>query len=290
MHPEHRHGERADIDVITGAQSPPVDEIRDGPCGGAPVGSGRSSGVEEAQTQQGSDEIGPWSTVEQLVRTLRVPAADSATLVSQIVGEAVRIVPAAREAGLIVTDPDRNLNTVFASGPAPRELDDLQIRLGTGPCLTAARKQIVVRMHDVAADTRWPEFCRAAQQCAVGSMLCVPLFVDDQMLGTLSFYGGKPDAFRNGAEPAARVLATLAAVALADSSHRERIERALGNRDLIGQAKGIIMCRYGVHADEAFEVLRRRSQRTNRKLLAVAEQVVETGMIDGVDVSGAGKR
>ncbi len=60
------------------------------------------------------------------------------------------------------------------------------------------------------------------------------------------------------------------------------------NRDLIGQAKGIIMCRYGVHADEAFEVLRRRSQRTNCKLLAVAEQVVETGMIDGVDAAGAG--
>jgi GAF domain-containing protein len=246
--------------------------------------------VDEAQTRQDSDEIGPWSTVEQLVRTLRVPAADAASLLSQIVGEAVRIVPAAREAGLIVTDPDRNLNKVFASGPAPRALDDLQIRLGTGPCLTAARKQIVVRMHDISADTRWPEFCRAAQQCAVGSMLCVPLFVDDQMLGTLSFYGAKADAFRTGAEPAARVLATLAAVALAHSFHRARMERALGNRDLIGQAKGIIMCRYGVHADEAFEVLRRRSQRTNRKLLAVAEQVVETGMIDGVDAAGAGGR
>jgi len=244
--------------------------------------------VDTAQAHQDSDEIGPWSPVEQLVRTLRAPAADAPSLVSQIVGEAVRIVPAAREAGLIVTDPDHNLNTVFASGPAPRELDDLQIRLGTGPCLTAARKQIVVRMHNIAADTRWPEFCRVAQQCAVGSMLCVPLFVDDQMLGTLSFYGAKPDAFRNGAEPAARVLATLAAVALADTFHRERLERALGNRDLIGQAKGIIMCRYGVPADEAFEVLRRRSQHTNRKLLAVAEQVVETGMIDGVDGARAG--
>ena len=246
--------------------------------------------MEETPVQLDVEALGPWSTVEQLVRTLRVPPADAANLVSQIVGEAVRMVPAARDAGLIVTDPDRSLNTVFASGSVPRVLDDLQIRLGTGPCLTAARKQIVVRMHDISADTRWPEFCRAAQQCAVGSMLCVPLFVDDQMLGTLSFYGAEPGAFRNGAEPAARVLATLAAVALADSFHRERIERALGNRDLIGQAKGIIMCRYGVHADEAFEVLRRRSQHTNCKLLAVAEQVVETGMIDGVDVSGAGGR
>ncbi len=230
----------------------------------------------------GADEVGAWSTVEQLVRTLRVPAADAASLVSQIVGEAVRIVPAAREAGLIVTDPDHNLNTVFASGPSPRELDDLQIRLGTGPCLTAARKQLVVRMHDIAADTRWSDFRRAAKECHVGSMLCVPLFIDDRLLGTLSFYGEHPDVFRDGAEPIARLLATLSAVALADSFQRERMERALRNRDVIGQAKGILMSSHGVAADTAFEMLRTHSQRTNCKLIAVAEGVVETGMLDGV--------
>ena len=234
----------------------------------------------------GSGRGRPWSTVEQLVRTLRVPAADAASLVSQIVGEAVRIVPAAREAGLIVTDPDHNLNTVFASGPSPRELDDLQIRLGTGPCLTAARKQLVVRMHDIAADTRWPEFCRVAQQCAVGSMLCVPLFVDDRMLGTLSFYGAKPDAFRNGAEPAARVLAARR------GRPRRRLppgaDRAGAGQpgpDRAGQGHHHVPLRGA--RDEAFEVLRRRSQHTNCKLLAVAEQVVETGMIDGVRPPGA---
>jgi AmiR/NasT family two-component response regulator len=73
------------------------------------------------------------------------------------------------------------------------------------------------------------------------------------------------------------MLATLSAVALAESFHRVRIERALGNRDLIGQAKGILMCRHGVLADAAFEMLRAHSQRTNTKLVAVAEQVVETG-------------
>jgi hypothetical protein len=111
-------------------------------------------------------------------------------------------------------------------------------------------------------------------------MLCVPLFVDDQMLGTLSFYGKRPDAFRVGAEPIARLLATLSAVALADSFQRARIERALRNRDLIGQAKGILMTRHGVPADVAFEMLRARSQHTNTKLVAVAEKVVETGMLD----------
>jgi len=228
------------------------------------------------------DEFGPWSTVEQLVRTLRLPAGDADDLVSRIVGEAVRLVPPARHAGVIVTDPDKNLRTVFASDVVPRQLDALQMQMGTGPCLTAARKQIVVRMHHIAADTRWPDFRSAAMECDVGSMLCVPLYIDDQLLGTLSFYGDQPDAFREGAEPIARLLATLSAVALADSFQRSRIERALRNRDLIGQAKGILMSRHGVPADAAFELLREHSQRTNCKLVAVAEMVVETGMLDGV--------
>ena len=228
------------------------------------------------------DELGPWSTVEQLVRTMRVQANDADDLVSRIVGEAVRLVPPARHAGVIVTDPDKNLRTVFASDLVPQQLDALQMQMGTGPCLTAARKQIVVRMHDVAADTRWAEFRRAARSCDVGSMLCVPLYIDDQLFGTLSLYGAQPDVFRDGAEPIARLLATVAAVALADSFQRERIERALRNRDLIGQAKGILMSRHGVPADAAFELLRAHSQRTNSKLVAVAEKVVETGMLDGV--------
>jgi GAF domain-containing protein len=235
------------------------------------------------------DELGPWSMVEQLVRTLRVPANDADDLVSRIVGEAVRLVPPARHAGVIVTDPDKNLRTVFASDPVPRQLDALQMQAGTGPCLTAARKQIVVRMHDITADTRWPEFCRAAESCDVGSMLCVPLFIDEQLLGTLSFYGAQPDVFRDDAEPMARLLATLAAVALADSFQRERIERALRNRDLIGQAKGILMSRYGLQADKAFEMLRVHSQRTNSKLVAVAEKVVETGLLGGVNPPAAGR-
>lgn len=227
------------------------------------------------------DELGPWSTVEQLVRTMRVQADDADDLVSRIVGEAVRLVPTARHAGVIVTDPDKNLRTVFASDVVPQQLDALQMQTGTGPCLTAARKQIVVRMHDIAADTRWAEFRSAARSCDVGSMLCVPLYIDQQLLGTLSLYGAQPDAFRDGAEPIARLLATVSAVALADSFQRERIERALRNRDLIGQAKGILMSRNGVSADAAFELLRAHSQRTNSKLVAVAEKVVETGMLDG---------
>ncbi len=236
--------------------------------------------MEDTQTLPATDDLGAWSTVEQLVRTLRMPGEGADELLARICAEAVRIVPAAREAGLIVVDPNGDLLTVCATGPVPRHLDELQTRLGTGPCLTAARKQITVRMHDVAADTRWAEYRAAALDCGVASMLCTPLFVDDERLGTLSLYGDRPDVFRDGAEPVARLIATVAAIALADSRHRARMERALRNRDLIGQAKGILMYRHGVGADAAFAMLRTRSQHTNSKLLAVAERVVETGSLD----------
>ena len=236
--------------------------------------------MKDMSTVADVDDLEAWSTVEQVVRTLRVPIGSAEELVSRICHEAARMVPEVRDVGVIVTDPDRNLLTVCASGPVPRQLDELQVETGTGPCLTAARKQIVVRMHDVAADTRWTEFCAAALDRGVASVLCVPLFVDDQKLGTLSLYGESPGAFRENVEPVARVLATLSAIALADSRHRERMDRALHNRDLIGQAKGILMARHGISADAAFDMLRTHSQRTNSKLLAVVERVVETGAPD----------
>ena len=168
--------------------------------------------MDQAQTQQDSDEIRPWSTVEQLVRTLRVPAADAPSLVSQIVGEAVRVVPAAREAGLILTDPDHNLNTVFASGPAPRELDDLQIRLGTGRASPrpASRSSCACTTSPPTPDGP----SSAAPRSSVPWAACSACRCSSTTrCSARSVYGAQPDVFRNQAEPAARVLATLAAVA-----------------------------------------------------------------------------
>jgi GAF domain-containing protein len=236
--------------------------------------------VSETRLIPDVDGAAPWATVEQLVRTLRTPVADTDALLSRICTITRQFVAAARDVGVIVTDPNCHLTTVCTTGPTPRQLDELQMEMRTGPCLTAARKQIVVRVHDLAADTRWPEFRTAALDRDVASMLCLPLAVDDQVLGTLSLYGDRPHIFRDTAEPVARMLAALSAAALAESHQRERMERALANRDLIGQAKGILMHRLGIRADEAFEMLRAHSQHTNSKLLTVAERVVETGSLE----------
>jgi hypothetical protein len=88
----------------------------------------------------------------------------------------------------------------------------------------------------------------------------------------------RPARHQDGAEPVARVLAVLAAITLSESRSRLHLERALQSRDLIGQAKGIIMHARRVTADDAFALLVRRSQETNTKLVEVAESVVTTGI------------
>jgi AmiR/NasT family two-component response regulator len=55
------------------------------------------------------------------------------------------------------------------------------------------------------------------------------------------------------------------------------LERAIASRDVIGQAKGILMERHRISADEAFERLKAASQHQNRKLAALAEELADTG-------------
>ena len=112
-------------------------------------------------------------------------------------------------------------------------------------------------------------------------MLCVPLWIDDRRLGTLSLYAGLPDAFTDSDRNVAVTLATLAAVALAETRQAEQLREALSNRDVIGTAKGILMERHKISDTEAFSRLAQLSQRRNVKLVAVARYLAETGALLG---------
>jgi hypothetical protein len=61
----------------------------------------------------------------------------------------------------------------------------------------------------------------------------------------------------------------------AASDQQHQFDRAVASRDLIGQAKGILMARWHLDADTAFELLRNASSRSHRKLVDVARAVVE---------------
>jgi GAF domain-containing protein len=215
------------------------------------------------------------TSFEVLARVLHVKEARLQPTLDAIVAAARALSPG-QEAGLIVLDAGK-LIPQSATGRAPHLLDLLQQKTGSGPCIEAARQQTVIRIDETQEDTRWPEFLAEAQRCGVRSQLCVPLWVDERCLGTLSLYGEKPSVFTRHDEHITTLFATLAALALAEAQRTEQLRAALANRDLIGQAKGILMGRSGVTADDAFKCLTEVSQVTNVKLLTVAQHLVETG-------------
>lgn len=62
----------------------------------------------------------------------------------------------------------------------------------------------------------------------------------------------------------------------------EHLTRALAGRDVIGQAKGIVMERCHVDAEQAWQVLVAISQRGNVKVRALAESIARTGSAPGL--------
>jgi GAF domain-containing protein len=222
-------------------------------------------------------------SLEILARALHVKNAELEPTLEAIVSTAVTMLNPARYAALTILSRGELIPRA-STGEPPLLLDRLQQKLGDGPCIHAAKHQSVFRIEDTCEDDRWPEFCAEAARLEVRSMLCVPLWIDERGLGALSLYADQAAAFGDPHERVAVLLATFAALALAEAQRADQMHDALGNRDIIGQAKGILMERHRIAADAAFGVLSRVSQAENMKLAEIARSFVETG--DLPDVPG----
>jgi GAF domain-containing protein len=188
------------------------------------------------------------------------------------------MVPGADEATITMVREDRHCYSAAATSALASDFDVLQDETGEGPCLDAIWQQETVRVNDLARDPRWPVLGPRAAERGVGSMLCLQLFVHRDTLGALDLLAHAPSAFTDESEHVGLLLASHAAIAAADAHHLENVTSALMNRDMIGQAKGILMERFKLTSDQAFAVLAKVSQDTNRKVSAVAEDLARTGM------------
>jgi transcriptional regulator with GAF, ATPase, and Fis domain len=206
--------------------------------------------------------------------------AGAPAVMELIVSAAARTIPGAEEATISLVQGRRRVASAAATSELARRFDDLQQETGQGPSVDAMYEQTTVRVDDLATDPRWPELARrATAELGVASMLCFQLFVHENDLGALNLLARRTAAFTDESERIGLLFASHAAIAVADARHVNHITTALGSRDLIGQAKGILMERYKITADMAFALLAKTSQDTNRKLHEVAELLTRTGTL-----------
>lgn len=198
----------------------------------------------------------------------------SGNTVRSIVKAAVDIVPGAKWAGISMVR-GHAVTPEAPSDPIVAKLDDLQTELGDGPCISALREHRTVEIPDVSAETRWPLFTRRATELGVHSLLSFQLFVQSQNLGALNLYSPKEHAFTEESRDVGLIFAQHAAIAMFGAEAEAQFQTALASRDVIGQAKGMIMERFGIDSSAAFNLLTRLSQETNTPLREVAQQVID---------------
>jgi GAF domain-containing protein len=192
--------------------------------------------------------------------------------------------PAAEMAGIsLMGDDGRPTTGIFTDNQAPG-IDASQYESGAGPCLDSWRTGKTIRINDMAsAAAAYPEFVRAAQDHGVQSSLSLPLVAGEEAVGALNLYARVVDGFSDDDESTGQVLASAAAIVLVNASAywqashlSEHLAEAMRSRAVIEQAKGILMARSPqLSADEAFDVLRRASQRENVKLRDIAQRIVD---------------
>jgi hypothetical protein len=216
--------------------------------------------------------------LSELARSLQREDSEDAVL-EHLVRAAITLVPGADEGSITLVLARRRVESRAASGALARTIDELQERTGEGPCMSAAYEEQTVRVPDMRNEDRWPAFSAEAAAAGAGSMLSFQLFVEGDNLGALNLIGRSAHAFTDESDYVGLLVASHAAVAFADAQKLHQFKDAVATRDLIGQAKGILMERYGVTAGQAFIMLVRVSTETNAKLLAVAEELANTGTL-----------
>lgn len=198
-------------------------------------------------------------------------------VLDMVVRAVVGTIPGAEEATITLVRARREVVSAAATGELARRFDDLQQETGQGPCLDAMYNQETVRVDELATDPRWPDMAHRAAQLGVCSLLSFQLFVESEDLGALNLLSQRSGAFTDESERVGLLYTSHIAIALAGAQQMGQLTTALASRDVIGQAKGILMERYKITADQAFAILAKVSQDTNLRLSVIADRLATTG-------------
>jgi GAF domain-containing protein len=202
-------------------------------------------------------------------------ARDLASTLDAIVHVAVRSLPGIDHAGISLTHRGGQIETRAGTGRLVWDLDALQHALGEGPSLHAVAMQQLTVVDNLVSERRWPRYVAGALEHGLTAHLSVRLYVEDETLGCLNLYSTERETIDPDMVCAAVLFATHAALALGRARRDEELTAALDSRRVIGMALGLVMERFSLDQERAFEYLTRVSQQTNVKVRDIAQEMVE---------------
>jgi GAF domain-containing protein len=218
---------------------------------------------------------------------------DRGRVLRRVVEHAVSLVPGCTAAGLTVSGRGDSLD-VEVTGDDVARCHAVQFQPdGSGPAQEVLRFGEPRRADDLGVEDRWPSFTAVAQELGFASCLALPVGFDTSASSALNLYSDRPHTFRGTTFDLALLFAAQGGVALANAdlyaqARRlvEHLHRSLATRSVIERAKGLLMGRHRLTSEDAFALLRRRSQSEHRKLRDVATELLED-VDPGADVESA---
>lgn len=262
---------------------------------------GRSDGRDVRDVTQGAGELGgahgghgtgatyEASTAAQAFAALSqdlLSDLDEQATLRRVCARALEIVPGADLAAVTVRRRRGRLATLAHTDQLAAWADDLQYELREGPCVDSALEGESFVVPSIGDDGRWPAWSQAVRREGIASLISVDLPAPawhprSEPLGALNLYGLRLRALDDAALGRARILAVHAATAFATARRAASLEEAVEARHRIGVAQGLLMARFEIDAERAFELMRRVAGAEGRKLREVAAHIVATGELPG---------
>ena len=210
-----------------------------------------------------------------------------ADVLTDVVGIARQAIPSSDATSITLIRNGKGYTAAY-DGQLAMDADELQYERGYGPCLDAGLAGELFVVTDMRTEERWPDFAVHAADRGVRSSLSVPLPFQGGTIGALNNYATTADAFRTADVALGEEAAAFVAIAVGNAEASARasadvanMRQAMVSRSVIEQAKGILMERYKVTAEQAFTLLTHASQRSNVKLRDIADELTSTGVLRG---------
>jgi len=192
----------------------------------------------------------------------------------RITSAAVEVLPDVTSASITVKHADDHLETFAQTDDVLLRIDAAQYELREGPCYESAVDTVHVTAPHLPMDRRFPRYGPIAADAGVQAQAGLRLFDTHRATGALNLYSATPGAFED-LGTLGELFAHQSAVALAYARQVSQLQQAVETRQLIGQAVGVTMERFGLDEARSFGFLSRLSQDNNVKLREVAERLLE---------------